>query len=223
MPVAFMLVKDIDLPRAEPPIEGSSEGVAVYHSFIREGRLEDLSDINRITDEEFGAGLFLRRYQERIFETPEILCHVVITDDRVVGYALSAVVDGDRLREEFRMNPLPGVGLHGVAKMAAVERRYQGKGMGSAVIDHMMSALIARGAGAVYGSAWFDPRKGKASSAPMLERWGLVAQEKVDDFWREESLALGSYPCSACGVDCRCSAIVFSALTGDLRLSRARS
>lgn len=178
---------------------------------IRPGQVSDLAGVTEITDQEFGAGLFLRRHRERVFDPASgIFCSVAVDPHAgVVGYTIDALATPEILREEFHIEPEVNGGTFGVLKMAAVRKSYQRRGIGTALSTGALARFDSLGVGAVYASAWLDPRVGMAPAAAMLARLGFHAIGSEPDFWRDSAREHPRHPCGACGTDCRCAAVIF--------------
>lgn len=93
----------------------------------------------------------------------------------------------------------------GILQSFVVKHTHRGQGVGTELCQEAIRHLRQSGATCLLALSW-ESGAGK-SSRGLLDRLGLKVVARLEEFWRDDSLARG-YHCPRCGNPCRCAALL---------------
>ena len=170
----------------------------------------DLPEILRIADARLGASYM---------QAPDILgahrtTFAAFLGHRLVGFLSASILSLADFRERYaRIAQLPEMGDRltdpmGILHVAAVDARYEKRGIGTALIAHGMTLFAEPRPLTIVTAGWAD-NQGVHIAGPVREN-GFQKVGYLKDYWQEDSLARG-YECPTCGKPpCRCVAGIFA-------------
>lgn len=130
---------------------------------------------------------------------------VAVAAGDVVGVGIATIgspayVD-DYLGIDIEVDAWPETGI---LHILAVDKAYEGHGIGSQLVAARLQWLAAQGCGGVVGISWH--RTNHRDSRPLFEKFGFEAVETVAEYYRK---APGEGPCPDCDGPCHCDATIY--------------
>lgn len=126
------------------------------------------------------------------------------------GYVLgfgAATIGGPEYVQDYLPHPdidFEGWPKTGILHMLCVDGDYEGRGIGSRLVEARLRWLAAEGVDGVLGISWH--RRDHRDSRPLFEKFDFEAVSVVDDFYER---AFDESHCVDCGGTCKCAATVF--------------
>lgn len=169
-------------------------------------------EVASISEKEMGKNFINEEYLNFFLDNPNAQGIVALVNDEVVGFSFFQwcvkdelskyiFVDQGWLKEIFK-----NVDLIGYRNLTAVKKEFQGRGIGSKLVDNSIEELKKR-AEVIANVVWKAP--GSKNLGKALERHGLKRVKTIRGYWREDSLKR-KYECAACGLPpCRCTAEIY--------------
>ncbi|MEQ8198355.1 MAG: GNAT family N-acetyltransferase [Clostridiaceae bacterium] len=170
-----------------------------------------------ISDKELGKDYLLYEDLEKVLNSSEeYICKLAINrvDGKVVGFCLCLIISPGELQTILKQSEykIPRALKYsekiGVLKTTAVERLYQGYGIGKKLTKDCHEAMLKRKVQSVCSVAWKNGNKINISG--ILNALGYKKYVEIESYWEKDSLEKG-YDCPACGKPpCKCSAIIYT-------------
>lgn len=143
----------------------------------------DRASIKAIVDDRLGPGYF-EEIEEGTLGDGIHVCAVI--DGKVVGYGVAVFYPE-----------------HALMQTLVVDKKHEGKGVGSALIKERLKRIKAAGCNMAIAHAW---RSSKGCNVcALLEKHGFEAQCEILNYYQEMDAI-----CPACPGVCVCSAIVYA-------------
>ncbi len=165
-----------------------------------------------IIDSELGKDYIRIDELSNLLEDQSYTCLVSLVDDIPVGIAIGCVKNRNealsylRIQETDCPSYVKIADKIGVVKTIAVRKDYQGRGIGSKLVENLEKQLT-RDANVLSSVAW---KHGETVNiANVLERHEYKMYKEIPDYWKEDSLREGFF-CPVCKEPpCTCSAVIY--------------
>lgn len=199
-----------------------TSGKYEFYPVLTEVKIMDMKKVNipqiiEISDEELGKDYLNYNDIEKMIDNKEnYICRVAYLNEsnKIVGFCLCYIVTPDKLQSilKVELNRIPRFLLHsdkiGVIKTVAVEKKYQGYGIGKRLVEDSYKELENRGVQSVFSVAWKN--NGEVNMDGILTLLGFKKYIEIERYWEAESLEKG-YFCPVCGKPpCICSAVIYA-------------
>lgn len=169
-------------------------------------------------DREWVLDCWRRRYgnpsewpvERAIGDNPRTVGYVAETDEgERVGFGIALVVEIEWVDKTYPYENIRGHVSHrlnGMLYQLAVEKEYEGQGIGSMLTAHRLNWLAEHEIDVqhILSSSWIRPEG--ATSADILEKFGFEAVEHDPQFFDD----LGDRGCPYCETVCECGARLFT-------------
>jgi GNAT superfamily N-acetyltransferase len=172
---------------------------------------EELPEVSALIDRHLGVFPGRLEYLTQINPEKEVVLSCRGRDGKLLGGATATCLPVAEAHCKFptrhqglALKLLEGVcGKVGFADTLAVDEMARGKGVGAALLSHLVQWLDQSGTQVIFAHAWIKPQGG-AMALPILQKLSFQTVCTIARFWEEETF------CSDCGVgeSCACSAII---------------
>lgn len=177
----------------------------------------DIPQIIEISDQELGKDYLNHNDIEQMIDSKEdYICKVAYCSDesKIVGFCLGFIINPEKLQSLLKVESakiprfLRLSDKIGVIKTVAVEKNYQGYGIGKKLVEDCYNELVKRGVQSVFSIAW---KNGEVINiGGILTLLGFKKYLEINRYWEKESLEKG-YFCPVCGnPPCACSAVIYA-------------
>lgn len=178
----------------------------------REMKKEDLPEICRISDIQFGKSYitrddFLRYLDEKDFKLP-VLC----ISGKVIGFSIIQIMDIKSLLQNFPaleksfIRHQPSGDMVQVRKTTCLDIDQTSKGYGSSFINWSIDKY-SKNCQYVISINW--KRKRVIPMHRISRKSDMSVLSEIKDFWKKESIEK-AYECAECGeAPCRCTAVFY--------------
>lgn len=199
-----------------------TSGKYIFHPVFKEFDIINLAkdyipQLIDISDEELGKDYLTYDMLEKVLHNPsEYVCKLVYSqvEKRILGFCLCLIVEPSEIEAiaKLKVNEIPRALRHsekiGVIKTVAVNRRFQGYGIGRRITEECYNELLKRKVQSVFSVAWKN--KDHINIHGILTALGFKKFKEVVNYWSEDSIQKG-YECPACGEPpCQCSAVLYT-------------
>lgn len=140
------------------------------------------------------------------------MCKIAKSGNKVIGFATSFVISVKDLQQQIHLTAknLPKFVKASeqicMIKTVVVDGNYQGKGVGYALIESLLTEWHSAGINDFACIAWKS--KDGINIKGLLESFGFTAYTEIKDYWKEDSTNEG-FDCPVCGNPCHCSAVIY--------------
>lgn len=199
-----------------------TSGKYIFHPVYKSVEIIDLKkeyfpQLLDISDKELGKDYLSYDDLEKVLNCEEeYICKLAMNkeDGRIIGFCLCLIITPDSLQTILKLNEnqIPRALKHsekvGVLKTTAVEKKYQGYGIGRKLTETCYTALLKRKVQSVCSVGWKNGDKVNING--ILTSLGFVKYIEMENYWESDSLEKG-YSCPACGKPpCKCSAVIYT-------------
>jgi ribosomal protein S18 acetylase RimI-like enzyme len=182
---------------------------------IRNLQEEDIPKLVAISEPQLGKDYLNIDYlQKSLLQPDEYFTRVVVhKKNGVIAFSFCRTMKNNSIREYLRLseNEYPkalmcakNIGLLGII---AVDNKFQGRGIGSALAKDCIAAFSDRDVHSLCSTAWKSPKG--VNIGGILQRCGFQEIKEIQNYWAADSMTKG-YHCPVCGPPpCKCAAVVY--------------
>ncbi|MDR0846368.1 MAG: GNAT family N-acetyltransferase [Lactobacillales bacterium] len=167
-----------------------------------------IPELLKIADAELGENYLAAEYLAKVINDKSKIVLVAIKGVKVSGFGLASILTGPELRAKLLKGSeqLPEfAGRIGLIDNVAIKEDKKGLGIGSNIVEKLISELKQKGIKEFASVAWVPANETKSNLGNILEKNGIPFGYNVENYWTDDSLAKG-YDCPLCGIHCACSA-----------------
>lgn len=173
------------------------------------------SEIIALSDEELGEDYLTQELLNDFNSNENAFVHVALNSSgKVIGFVLGLIASENEIQAFFKKAQLIqllrlslSAGRIGIVKTIAINNKYKGQGVGTALIKSCISILETKGISIICSLAWRS-KKG-INLEHILENEGFKILKELKKYWFEDSIQR-NYICPECGQPpCKCSAVIY--------------
>lgn len=169
-------------------------------------------EVASISEKEIGKNFISEEYLHYFLNNPVADGIVAMAANDVAGFSFFQWCAKDELSKYIFVDKswlkeiLKNADLTGYRNLTAVKKEFQGRGIGSKLVDSSIEKLKKR-TDIIVNVVWKAP--GGKNLGKALERHGLKRIKTIPGYWREDSL-MRQYECAVCGLPpCCCTAEIY--------------
>jgi diaminopimelate decarboxylase len=178
-------------------------------SFIKKSHIPSILSI---CEDQLGNGFLAPDLLASYLDHASKYCHVVLVDQEVVGFSLMEISPCAQIAQKMKqaeawfLSYFAAYDKIGYRSLTAVNKKYEGKGVASFLVEQGLDFLSNKVA-VVVCDAWKSEHTHIGS---ILERNGCEPLKEVPHFWTTESIQQ-NYQCGFCGAPpCECTAVIYA-------------
>lgn len=182
---------------------------------VKNAEVENICKVVDIIDNELGKNYVeYSQLEQYILNSDEYICKIAVNKfNAIVGFCLCRILERNNFYQYVKVDETivpPYVNVVdkiGVIKTVVIDKKYQGLGVGSLLVNDAINEFKNRGTKVISSVAWKNGEK--VNIGGILEKIGMKPCITIEDYWKEESLMQG-FSCPVCGKPpCHCSAIIY--------------
>lgn len=133
---------------------------------------------------------------------------------QIIGFSVGAIFDQEELDSYLNTSrdnlplALQTAKKIGVLRTIAVDKQFQGRGVGTKLAEKRIQRFQKEGVTAFCAVGWEED--GNVNISGLMDYFGFKKELRIEDYWKEDSIE-NDYRCKSCGEPpCTCSAVIFT-------------
>lgn len=199
-----------------------TSGKYVFHPFFRDFEIIYITrgyipQILDISDEELGKDYINYDMLKKITtDADDYICKLAYNPNeaKIVGFCLCMIIVPQDINNIIRIpeDKTPRALIYseriGVIKTVAVDKKYQGYGIGREIVKDCFNELLQKQVQSMFSIAWKNNEKTNIHG--ILTGLGFKELIEIPKYWSEDSMKK-EYICPVCGQPpCQCSAVIYT-------------